>query len=422
MEKNDAEGILQISSDVGLVNGDRLWKGNDLYFVPAAGWTAGIRYTLSLLGTLRSKDGRELRLEKFVSFYARNKNAPPFLVWYSPEDGASVGTGGVVMEFCFSRPMERLSVESALTVEGMGTKSFEWLADDTVLKVIPDKALASWIPCRWNLKDTAKSRDGVPLPKSYSGQFTTDQDRILPRVERIFPVLNAGGCWYPTGAGIETGLAAGQGIAVEFNKIMGETVLRSLRFEPSLTGRTELLSEKSIVYILTRDPEPETTYTITVSGDTRDSEGLKIGADFRINFIPDIPYLTILSFRADGGPVMENISAANNISQVPVSPTAGELSFTIRFSMPFGTEEKQNTALKIFLSSFFPGTIPPVALKSIQWISDDRLRMEWEGLSAGSESENHYYKLTIPGGKSGISSGEGMYMKEDKTIILEAVK
>jgi hypothetical protein len=71
---------------------------------------------------------------------------------------------------------------------------------------------------------------------------------------------------------------------------MGESVLRSLRFEPSLVGKAEFLSEKSIVYIFSRDPEPETVYTLTVSGDARDSEGLKTGEDYSLNFIPDIPF------------------------------------------------------------------------------------------------------------------------------------
>ena len=423
MEKNDAEGILQITADSGVVRGDRFWEGCDLYFVPIAGWTAGIRYTLSLSGTIRAVDGRELRLERFVSFYAINKSEPPLLELYSPADGESVGTGVVVLEFNFSRSMDRITVESALTIEGVGSKTFEWLADDTILKVIPDKALSAWTHYRWNLKDSAKSRDGVPLPKAYSGQFTTDLDQTLPQVKKVFPVLNSEGGWYPTGANIETALELGQGIAVEFSKSMGENVLRSMRFEPSLSGRTELLSEKSIVYIFTKDPEPETTYTLIVSGETRDSEGLKLGVDYRINFVPDIPFLKVISFNAAGNPaVIKDFSAADNKLTVLIDPATGELGFTIYFSLPFSKEEKQNTAFKILLSPFFPRMLASITLKYVYWFPDDRLRMVWEGLEAGSDDEPHYYKLTIPGGRGGISSGEGIYMKEDVTLILEAIK
>jgi hypothetical protein len=421
MIKNDTEEVLQISSGWGTVRGDKFWRDNDLYFVPIQGWTPGIRYTLSLMGTIRSVDGRDLRIERFVSFYAINRNAMPLLEWHSPANDEYIGTNDVVFEFHFSRSMDRLSVESAFTIEGIGNKKFEWLDDDKSLRIIPEKALSPWTMYRWNIKDSAKSTDGVPLPRTYSGYFTTDLDKSLPQVTSVFPVLFSDGCWFPTGSEIETGLQSGQGVAVEFNKTMGENVLRSLRFEPSLTGRTEYLSEKSIVYIFTKDPDPGTTYTLIVSGDTRDSEGLKIGADLRINFVPDIPYLNILSFIAEDNHVIHYSSVTNNVLAVNVDPGTGELFFTIHFSFPFGINEKLNTPQKITLTPFFPRSIPPVALQYVNWISDDRLYVRWEGLKPGDEVP-HYYKLTIPGGKGGISSNTGFYMKEDFILYLEAIR
>ncbi|MDR1839915.1 MAG: hypothetical protein LBQ93_10085, partial [Treponema sp.] len=339
-------------------------------------------------------------------------------------DGASTGTGDVALEFHFSRSMNRLSVESALTVESIGNKTFEWSDDDKKLKITTEKSLVPWTSYRWNLRDSAKSADGVPLPKTYSGYFTTDMDKTLPRVVNVFPVLRSDGSWFPTGAGITTGLASEQGIAVEFNKPMGDNVLRSIRFEPSLTGKTELLSEKSIVYIFTKDPEPQTIYTLIVSADTRDSEGLKTGVDYKINFIPDIPFMDVLSLSTDSA--ADNISfkenkSLNNAMPVRIDPVTGEMFFSIRFSLPFNMEEKQNTARKITLSPFFPKMLAPVALRYVRWVSDDILYMRWEGLKAGEREIPHYYKLTISGGRNGINNGMGMYMKEDITIYLEAV-
>jgi hypothetical protein len=420
MNKKNTEKILQVSSDNGVMKGDYFWERNILYFIPVPGWTVGIRYTLSFIGTIESVDGRDLRVEHFVSFYAVNKNSPPLLEWHYPANGAAVGTSDIVLEFIFSRSMDRLSVESALTIEGTGDKTFEWKNENKELKVTVDKALSPWTSYRWNLRDSAKSIDGVPLPKIYSGYFTTNLDKVFPCVVRVFPVLFSGGSWFPTGANIETGLASKQGIAIEFNKPMGENVLRSIRFDPSLSGRTEYLSEKSIVYILTKDPEPETMYTLIVSADTKDSEGLKIGNNYRINFIPDIPFLNILSFSKDSDLVVENITQ-NARFPVSITPVTGELFFIIRFSFPFSIEEKQNTAQKIILSPFFPRTLLPIALQYVSWIGDDRLAMRWEGLKPGDTETPHYYKLTIPGGKSGISNGMGMYMKEDMIIYLEVV-
>jgi len=421
MDEYRCEGLLQITNSAGVVNGDRYWNGNDLRFVPQAGWTAGTRYTISLSGIAMAVDGRELRLERFVTFYAINKSAPPLLEWYSPDNGESVRTGSLSPEFHFSRPMDKLSVENALVIEGISGKIFEWRDDYTALTVRPEKELSPWLEYRWTLKETAKSRDGVPIPKSYSGVFCTDLDQSFPVVSKVYPVLYSAGHWIPTGLDIETGLGHGQGIAIEFSKTMGENWLRSVRVEPSITGRTEQLSEKTLVYIISRDLDPQTNYTLIISGDTRDNEGLKIGEDYRINFAPYIPYLDIISLTFNNSQQPITAKDLGGIIAVPVEKAAGELSFTINFSLPIDPKEKQANALKISLVPFFPRTLPPVALNFAHWIYGNQLIMRWEGFEPSNESETHYYKLVIPGGKGGLTDGAGGYFKEDQTFFLEAV-
>ncbi|MDR0583225.1 MAG: Ig-like domain-containing protein [Treponema sp.] len=422
MRKEETESILQINSDTGSVTGDCFWKDKQLFFVPSPPWTAGTRYVLNLSGTVYSMDGRELRLERYISFFAINKSEAPGLEWFSPADGESVEAGALRMELRFSLPMEISSVESAFAIDGAGEKRFEWSDDDRVLKVTTEKALLPWTAYHWNLNDSAKSRDGVPLTKKISAQFSTDLDKLVPRVLRVYPVISSDGRWLPTGSGIEEGLGPGQGILVEFNKPMGENVLRSLRFDPNLAGRTESLSDKSIVFIPSRDPEPETAYTLVVSADTRDSGGLKLGEDYHVTFIPDIPFLRILSFNVEGAAVSDFDN--NSTVRIPLdSKNQGILRFTIRFSLPFSDEAKQNTALLISLNPYFPETLDSTALRSVTWQhSDDLLTMEWERLKAGSADEAHFYRLLIPGGKGGINNGGSMYFKEDQVLYLEAVQ
>ncbi|MCL2229666.1 MAG: hypothetical protein FWC01_01075 [Treponema sp.] len=418
--KNEAEGIMQINSDYGSVRGDKFWRNNDLYFVPLQGWTAGVRHTLNLSGTIRSIDGREIRIDRFIPFYAINRNAHPFLAAHYPEPGESVGTNNFIFEFQFSLSMDKLSVETALALDGIGNKTFEWSDNDRLLKVIIDNPLTPWSLYRWSIKDTAKSADGVPLPKTYSGHFTTDLDRTLPSVTGVYPAIFSDGEWFATGANIENGLGGGMGIIISFNKPMGENAARSIRFEPSLSGRAEFLSVDKIVYVFTRDPEPEISYTLTILGEAKDSEGLKIGSDSYYYFTPDIPYLSVLHFKTDDDSVIDDFSQTNTVLPAKVNIQTGELEFSVYFSLPFGYEEKVNAAQKITLAPFFPKHLLPIALNYVHWASDDRLIMRWEGLSFGTEN-NHFYKLVIPGGKNGIGSGAGIFMKENIVLYLEAI-
>ena len=420
MEKKEAENLLQVSHDNGIVDGDFFWKRNTLFFVPLAGWKAGTRYRLNLSGIARAMDGREIRVERFISFYAVNKNFPPAVDRHNPADGESVTAKGFTLEIYFSCEMDKESVETSISIDGVGDKKFEWV-DDNTLQVIPERNLSPWTVYRWTLRNSAQSIDGVPLVKTISAVFSTDLDREIPKVSGVFPVLQSNGQWIPTGGSLENDFGPGLGIKVEFSKPMGETAFRSLRFEPSLSGRTEKLSEKSMVFIPGRDPEPETAYTLIISGDAKDIEGLKIGSDYRRVFTVDIPFLRILSIKMSGADQPE-WNGEGNVLFIEPGEIDGLIRFTIHFSLPFTKEAKQKAALAISLRPYFPSSLPPVALRFVAWYSDDRLTMEWERLSGGIPQEPNYYKLLVPGGRGGIDNGSGMYLQNELFLYMEAVK
>ncbi|MDR1899257.1 MAG: Ig-like domain-containing protein [Treponema sp.] len=434
MEKAGAEGILQVMYGGGTVEGDLSWTGNSLYFRPVSGWRPGTRYTLTLSGTLYSLDGRELRLDTQIPFYALSRSPAPLLEsWYPPE-GASVGTAPEDhnrMEFFFSLPMDRMSTEAALVLEGMGKKKYEWQDDDRRLLILPESSFSPWKVYRWSIGTEAKSRQGVSLARAAAARFSTDLDRLFPAVLRVRPLINSGGRWLPTGETVEKGLGPGQGIGVDFNKPVGENVLRAIRLEPSLPGRTERLSPSGVVFIPDRDPAPETFYTLIVSGDVRDEGGLSMGADYALGFIADIPFLRVLSVTVEkaGSPIITPSEAGNaaapgengGVLRAPVDEAnGGVLRFTIRFSLPFDTAAKLDAGFRVSLETFFPKSLKPVSLRYVNWLSDDLMRMEWEGLIPGIPGEAHYYRLLVPGGRGGIGSGGGMYLEENQFLFLEA--
>jgi hypothetical protein len=305
----------------------------------------------------------------------------------------------------------------------MGKKKYEWLDDDRHLVILPEDPLSPWKVYRWSIGTEAASRQGVPLARALSARFSTDLDRLFPAVLRVYPLINSGGRWLSTGGGIEGDLGPGQGIGVDFNTAMGENVMQALRFEPSLPGRTERLSPSSIVFIPDRDPLPETFYTLTVAGDTRDEGGLSLGADYRLGFTADIPFLRILSVTVEntdpsGGAGGDG--TGGGVLRAPVNEAnGGVLRFTIRFSLPFDPAAKLDASFRISLETFFPKNPDPVGLRYADWLSDDLIRMEWEGLRPGVPGEAHYYRLYIPGGRGGIGGG-GMYLEEDRIFFLEA--
>jgi hypothetical protein len=162
---------------------------------------------------------------------------------------------------------------------------------------------------------------------------------------------------------------------------------------------------------------------------------MKTGENFTVSFTADIPFLSVVSLAADGVPQPET----GRFMRIPVdSAGGGVFRFTIHFSLSFTEEAKKDTAFRITLKPFFPGTLMPVSLRFVEWLSGDRIRMEWEGVEAPSpgadetdgslpkDAEAHYYRLVVPGGKGGITTENGaengIYMAEDAIFYLEAIR
>jgi hypothetical protein len=434
MMKTETEAVLQVSYYGGFVEGDLHWEGSTLCFVPASAWKPGVRYMLKLSGTVYSQDGRELLLSEVIPFFAVAPASVPYLQCVSPEDGASTAAfipGEMVLECTFSLPMDRRSTEAAFTFDGSGPWYAEWLDDDRVLRIRCEKPLSPWTVYRWSFSEGALSIEGAPLAAGVSGSFVTDDDRLRPEPLKIIPLLKGEEekpdiwkSWIPAGSDLENGLGPEQGIGIEFNKPMdGESLRRSLSFSPSLPGRTEDLSPVSAVFIPDRNPDLGVSYTMTISGDVLDSRGLKMGDDHVLFFKADIPFLTIASLNIEKEEEIDEIESPASGGSSPAFtdiPGGGVLRFTVVFSSSFTSGAQGSETFRISLEPFFPASLSPVSLRFVRWLSPYRVRMEWEGLEAGTEEEPHYYRLSLPGGRNGISNGRGSYPEENFYYYFEA--
>jgi len=433
MEKLETQKALSVNYTGGIAKGDLNWNDNTLFFTPLEPWLPGVRYTVSLTGNIYATDGREERVSRYVYFYALHKEKAPYVISFSPADGESVAvTDDTYIQIVFSQPMEPFSADS-FSLEGAGNSDFLWFDDDTALEIHPKTRLNPWTVYRWSLNTKAKGKNGVPLGREIKGQFITDKDRLLPKVIDVYPLIrgtpvvsavSGGGSavkqaapWLKTGAAMDNGFGSGQAIGIEFNKAMDESALRNIRFDPSLSGRSEMWKDSVAVFIPDRDPEPDRTYTLYVSAESRDTEGLKMEKEYFFNFVADIPYLNIVSFNGSGEKV---IPEQNGVYTVAVSQPDGIITVSLRFSNIMETEAKAMTALNMRLEPFFPGTLRPIALRSAWWGSDDTVTLQWEGISKSTALEKHYYRMTLPGGRGGISDGKGSYLKEDVHLYLLA--
>jgi hypothetical protein len=431
MEKSSVEKAFQIYSPEGMAEGEFRWTGKELFFFPLVPWKPGIRYTLRLSGTVFAEDGRELPLSSDIPFYAVSRSSLPYIQSFSPADGASTSPlEPLILELNFSLPMDRRAAEDAIRLNISGNKVFEWLDDDKTLRVTSDKPLDPWTLYNWSISEKAFEKNGAPLAREYSGSFITDLNRDFIKVLKVVPLIppkdsstvpandSLWGTWACVGISMEQGLGHGQGIGIELSKpVESESLRRAFSFDPPLPGRVEILSPVSAVFIPSKDTEPETVYSLRISGNIRDLDGLKMGEDFSTSFNSDIYWFKIISVSC-GNKNEKTVPASGAIFSTPVN-SEGIVRCYIRFSFSVDPAVREEIAFKISLRPFFPKTLPPVSLSSAMWFSSDILVLEWDGLEGGSSGKPNYYKLFIPGGQGGARNGAGAYLKEDFYLYME---
>jgi hypothetical protein len=90
------------------------------------------------------------------------------------------------------------------------------------------------------------------------------------------------------------------------------------------------------------------------------------------------------------------------------------------FTLPLTNQAEADLVSRISLVPYYPPSLFPTALRAASIISSDIIAFEWDGVEAGI-AEPHYYKLTIPGGRGGVSDGASGYFKETRYLYIEVL-
>jgi hypothetical protein len=417
MVKPDVESVVSAKSIQGNTEVDRRWEANTLVLTPVQGWSPGVVYTVSLAGVIRAVDGREERVAQYASFRYGSAADIPFVVSFYPPDGAKTGVhekDGAFVTLYFSQPMDTYSVEDAFTINGFSEKMYHWNEEKTTVTVTNKKNIAPFETYGWTLDAAAKSAAGFSLAKTISAQWTSDAETLKPHVLRVYPVKKKesehGFAWIETGSPIEAGFGYGEAVKIEFTKKMDVSSLENIvRFEPSLSGRIEVINREAVVFIPERDPVIDTYYTMTISGEAKDENGIMMGEDYLARFKPDMLYLDMLSITVLGKSVVNGGTVT-----ITLDVAEAKADIAVTFNQPFLTENQIDAISQIKLSKLFPADAPVPVLMSADWTQDKMLNQIWSNLSdTDTHDHPHYYQCVVPGGQNGVTNGRGAYLKED---------
>jgi uncharacterized protein YfaS (alpha-2-macroglobulin family) len=240
------------------VMGQGEWVNTSIYlFRPDPAMSGGTTYTVSVSPDLRAIDGASLSAAFSWSFTTE----PPRVISISPRDRRDRILLDEPVVVTFNQPMDRESVERALTV-GMGgsdegyvpvSGTYSWESDDTIVRFVPDEGFLIDTQYRVSFEDgiARGAGGGAALSQAPVSTFFTVP---LPAIVRTSPDDGQSNA-RPYG-----------GITIYFASPMNfETIAERVIVDPE-PWRTfdSYYSDYNDSYTLSFPTEPSTDYTITL--------------------------------------------------------------------------------------------------------------------------------------------------------------
>lgn len=200
--------------------------------------------------------------------------SPPSITSSSPSDGATDIPLNVDISLTFSKAMNRVATESAITCSPSISPSFSWSNGDRVILITPSSNLVESTQHTITVGISAMSADGLNLESSYVFSFTTGSivDSTPPTVVSTNPTNNA------------VNIDSTTQITITFSESMAIAITEdALSISPGLITALAWDSTGSIL-TLSAALENGVTYSVTVSSNAQDFAGNKIVSEYSFTF------------------------------------------------------------------------------------------------------------------------------------------
>lgn len=238
------------------------------------------------------------------------------------------------------------------------------------------------------------------LTKQYQGNFIWDIDTVIPRIERVVPVLSITDNDLIVHGQDNESLFDDQPILLRFSKEMDfDSVSDGVSIEPSIAGELQRRSSgKDFLWVPEENWSLEEEYRLIVSHDVRDLSGNQLTQDEDFYFSVANRFLQVTSIhlgeemqdagesQVDGGSNLEgegNEETSNfqsgSLQEIAISDEESTVITRINFSQPLGFESLQNGLDTITMEPLFPITANYPLLEKVSYDKITGLVLYWSG-------------------------------------------
>ena len=411
-----AEQCLKINSDSQPLELVYLWVGNILYAKPEKGWINGKYYDLTLNGNIVKSNGAQFSVNYKCSFI-HGSSEDSFFITDKVADNTIISSKDWV-NFTFNHEVSYVDFSNSLKISPSEKLLYKINDDKKTFSIKPEEDWKINTIYTWEFNNLF-SLDNWDLTGIKKGKFITDEDQDIPKLITICPVSDSSNSalWLEN-VDLNKNISKKECIGFIFSKEMDFSSVKSnISFSPSINGYFYPVEndKKRYLFVPLDYYEIETKYLISVSSDIKDISGNSLFEDIKKEFYSGDDFLTLSSLKIANNEYIEIPK------EITVETTTLEemetLSVVFTFSKPIEIESRYSVVNNISLSLNFPMTSKAPVLLSTKWdMSNTILTITWGNLTKSTSENNTYYDLKLNGGKSGLSTGDGIHMKENLCI------
>lgn len=200
----------------------------------------------------------------------------PFeVVGWSPGCQDAGGTGSLSFGVVFSLEPDRASAESAFSLKENGETVYgDFIWDGPSLSFVPYCVPEPNSEYRLSVSTDARTSDGLSLEDTFEVEFSTKAESLRPRVLSTVP---------PHGGTIPAGMSS---VSVTFSEAVEATEFyANVSASPGIPGIWKLNETSDVASFTPLEPwDAGVEYEISVSGNTADRSGNRMGDDLSFRF------------------------------------------------------------------------------------------------------------------------------------------
>ena len=412
----EAERAFKLSSASGISSGDFIWSGNELAFYPIPPLKKGCRCELSVIGVIRTADGRSFDAATTTSFHAGSKASPLALDSFSPARGATVSTTQA-LTFAFSQAVDSSLFRRNFSLDPSTEYDLAWSTDGSLATLTPRSCWTTLTAYTWQVKADLADTEGVAMVRTSNGIFVVQVDGQAPSVVSVQPAIFTNGGFSPLAVGLDQ-LGCRDAIYLTFSEeVSRASAVDAITLTPAVRGRILQDGPLHFAFVPEENYAARTSYRLSLLLSLCDLAGNTMSEDYLAWFSPKVADLKVCRAYVAGGAAITDFGDGLGHGFSP-GITDGSALIAVEFNSPIlDSGQRDRIVTLISCTSLFPSTLSP-SITSARWISTTRLELSYAGFKPSTAASTFFYKFLLPGGTSGVSDGAGGTMEKDICLVL----